>query len=882
MNHRHTRFRILTILALCLGLVGTLSNGNVTVLAAIPLPAPTDVPRGPEGVVGPGGAALPPLNAQGVPGAPAISAVSDVTLPDETLVITGDNLAGSQLQVWMEGRLENLAPMRTAENRLQAVVPKSWPLSTMLVWPVRDQQAGLPIRVNGATVWWSWPARVSQQDAANSPRVLLMGKNLKLGSAEPRVYLKGPTAAQWLSVIAAHPYQLSLQLPSGLAPGRYHLFAHNGTGGAFGWSDPVWLDVVKTPSHRGLPVVDVDRLGARPDDGRDDALAIQQAIDAAARSGGGTVRFSQGTYHLAHTLKLPDATGAGIHLIGVGMGGYDAKSQKPSGRGTVLHFLPGAPAAKCLVHVGSRFSSLRDLTLIGGHEGILRAIHDRNATSQVVMRITQHDVTVERVRTVMLDLRPQVPSEKRKDFQIYDAALHLLAPGKSNIVIHSCEFHSAGAGIDIGSMQWGHTDDGPPDPSTDYVRIEKCVFRGYSPGFYKEPSHPASYQHMGIFNEGIQVPNGKYLIIQGCDFAGADRRGGKMIGRSICVYNTSVRDLYIADNCSHDVGMACPRQDRAVNQGEQILFHFRYPHGGYFDVLEAAPSAVVVNPTDPRNAGKISSPHMAFDRAGSRVLDEVGTNDHWVVFVSAGKGAGQYRVVTAADRKPNRAVLKLDHPWRVTPDRSSQITLTTANRQNIIFHNTIDAGFIDPRCKVSGVLFWFNGFENVIAGCTLRNLGYGVGFNSSFRNPCCWNLVRDNVMEHMGGMAVECAEPAFYFDSCRTAGGPGGPLYRPGSDVAGWYAVGNVARSNQGRDSPVAAFVHAATTDAGSRLLPAEQAAGVVMPVVENSRFTQVNRGIVINRGAIWPVLRGNVVEPLDSSSPRVFDQSESSSTTPQ
>ena len=881
MNHRCSRLLVLNVLAACLALSSILSAGKVTVLAAIPLPAPTDVPRGPEGVAGPGGAALPHLKAQEVPRAPAISAISDVTFPDETMVITGENLAGSQLQVWMEGRLEDLAPMRTAENRLQAVVPKGWPLSTMLVWPVRDRQAGLPIRVNGATAWWSWPTRISQQDAGGSPRMLLMGKNLKLKSAEPRVYMKGPAKAQWLPVLAAVPYQLSFELPRGLTPGRYQLFAHNGTGGVFGWSEPVWFDIVKTPAHHGLPVLDVNRLGAKPDDGRDDAPAIQQAIDAAARAGGGTVRFSEGTYHLAHTLKLPDATGAGIHLIGAGMGGYDAKSQNTSGRGTLLRFLPGAPVPKCLVYVGCPSSSLRDLTLIGGHEGILRAIHDRNAASQVVMRITQHDVTVERVRIVMLDLRPQVPPDQRKDLQIYDAALHLLAPGRANIVIHDCEFHSAGAGIDIGSMQWGHTEDGPPDASTDYVRIEKCVFRGYSPGFYKEPSHPASYQHMGIFNEGIQIPNGKYLIIQGCDFAGADRRGGKMIGRSVCVYNTSVRDLYIADNRSHDVGMVCPREDRAVNQGEQILFHFRYPHGGHFDVTEAGPSEVVVNPADPRNAGKISSPHMAFDRSGSRVLDEVGTNDHWVVFVSAGRGAGQYRVVTGVDRKPNRAVLKLDRPWRVVPDRSSQITLTTANRQNIIFRNTIDAGFIDPRCKVSGILFWFNGFENVIAGCTLRNLGYGVGFNSSFRNPCCWNLVRDNVMEHMGGMAVESAEPAFYFDSCRTAGGPSGPLYRAGSDVAGWYAVGNVARSNQGHDSPVAAFVHAATTDAGSRLLPAEQAAGVVMPVVENSRFTQVKRGIVINRGAIWPVLRANVVEPLDRTSPKVFDQSQSSPTAP-
>ena len=547
------------------------------------------------------------------------------------------------------------------------------------------------------------------------------------------------------------------------------------------------------------------------------------------------------------------------------MASYDGHTQTTSGPGTVLRFLAGASVPKCLLEISGRLSTIQDMTLLGGHEGVVRAIHDARAPTQVVARVTQHDVTIERVRFVMLDLRPQVPVPDREDRQIYDAALHLAAPGQANLTVRHCEFHSAGAGIQVGDLGQGHTDDGFPDPSTDYVKIENCVFRGYSPGFYKEPTHPAPYQHMGIFNEGVQVFNGKNVIIRGCDFAGADRRGGKMMNRSICVCNTSVRNLYIAENRMHDVGMVCPRDDRVVNQGEQILFHFRYPHGGYFDVLDAASGEVAVNPDDPRNAGKLSSPHMSFDRAASRVLDEVGTNEHWVVLVSAGKGAGQYRVVVDTDRNPGRTVLKLDRPWRVVPDGSSRVTLTTANRQNIIVGNTIDAGFIDRRCKVAGILFWFNGFENVIAGNTLRNLGYGIGFNSSFRNPCCWNLIRDNGMERMGGMAVESVEPAFYFDSSRTAGGPDGPLYQPESDVAGWYSVGNVARSNRGHDSPAAAFVHALTADKDAHRLPVQEQAGVIMPVVENSHFTGVRRGIVTNRGAIWPVLRNNVVQTSES-----------------
>jgi hypothetical protein len=705
-----------------------------------------------------------------------------------------------------------------------------------------------------------------------------MGKNLKLGAAEPKAYLVGPGATQWVPMLTAGPYQLTVQLPGGLRAGTYQLLAHNGTGGPYGWSEPVQVEVIAAPSQGKLGVFHVDQFGAKPNAGQDDGPAIQRAIDAAVKAGGGTVRFSAGIYHLGRTLNLPDVSGGGIHLIGAGMGDYDGKTQTTSGRGTVLRYLPGGPVPKCLLHVGCRFSSVCELTLLGGHAGVARAIHDPKAHRQMVARITQHDVTLQRLRLVMLDLRPDVPWEKRQDLQIYDPALHVVAPGRANLLVQDCEFHSAGAGIEIGEFLRGHMEgetkaDAFPAPSTDYVRIDHCLFRGYARGVYKAPPSN-NWEHLGCWSEGVSVLNGKYVIVQGCDFAGADRRGGKMMNRSILVYNSSIHDVFIADNRSRDVGMVCPRTDRCVNQGEQICFHFCYPHGGYFDVLGADPTHVTLNPHDPRNRGSMTAPHIISDRGTSRIIEEVGTNDHWIVFVGSGKGVGQYRVVVGADRQPNRTVLKLDRPWRVVPDRTSRATLTVAYRQNIVANNLIDGGFIDPRSKVAGILFWYDAFENIIAGNTLRNISQGIGFNSSFRNPTGWNLVRDNVVEQMGGMSCESAKPSFYFNTCGSAGGPTGPLFQPGSDVAGWYAVGNAARHNQGRQAPTAAYVCAGVDDASARQLPEQDAAGIMMPVVEHNRFTDVTQGIVINRAAVWPVIRENVVETSSPQTPPIFDQS--------
>ncbi|NOZ23003.1 MAG: hypothetical protein GXP25_18145 [Planctomycetes bacterium] len=688
------------------------------------------------------------------------------------------------------------------------------------------------------------------------------------------MHLQGPGVAQWLTIKASTPYCLDAVLPKGLKAGRYQVWAHNGTGGKYGWSEAVAFNVIEAPRQKDLKTFRVDGFGAKPDDGKDDAAAIQSAVDAAAKAGGGVVAFSAGTYHVSEPIVTPQDAGAGIHFIGAGMGQYDPATQAVRGKSTVVRALAGAPTPDCLIHLNSRGCTLRDLTLMRGHPGIIRGIHQRDAARIQVVRVTQPDATIERVRFVMPDVRPDVPQKQRKNLQIYDAALHLLAPGPANLLVRGCEFHSAGSGIEIGGIQRGHMEDGFPDLSTDYVRIEKCVFRGYSCGFYKEPANPRSHSVMGIFNSGILVPNSKYSIIEGCDFAGADRRGGKMINRTVCVYNTSVRDLYIADNNAHDVGMKCSRKDRFANQGEQILFHFRYPHGGYFDVVEAGAQSVVVNPDDPRNKAKLKSPHHVVDRAGSRVLEEVGTNAHWIVFIGGGKGVGQYRVVTGAERKPGRVELKIDRPWRVVPDGTSRVTLTTAYRQNIICNNTIDAGFIDPHSKVVGVLFWYNAVNNIIAGCTLRHVGYGVGFNSSFRNPCCWNLVRDNNVEHVGGMSVECIGPACTMDVCMVDGGPAGPLYRPGSDVHGWFAVGNVFRSNRGKDAPIAAIAHGNLRDAQAKKLPPQEDGGLVMPVIENCRFSDVEKGIIINPGACWAVIRNNIVKTTPPNGPAVYDQS--------
>ena len=86
---------------------------------------------------------------------------------------------------------------------------------------------------------------------------------------------------------------------------------------------------VSTPSARAALIYDVRAFGARGDGKALDTVAINQAIEAAARAGGGTVRFPAGNYlsvsiHLKSDIALYLDQGATIVAAEPGKGvGYD-------------------------------------------------------------------------------------------------------------------------------------------------------------------------------------------------------------------------------------------------------------------------------------------------------------------------------------------------------------------------------------------------------------------------------------------------------------------------------------------------------------------------------------------------------------------------------
>jgi hypothetical protein len=804
-------------------------------------PAPRDVPEAVAGVNSPGGVGLPSIAGEASPDAPAIAAISDVTFPDETLVITGERLDGAMLRGWAEGRTFDLRPLRSAANRMQAVVPRDAPCSTMLIWPVKDGKVGEPIRVNGATAWWVWPARVEAGSRLATVRVF--GKNLWLpAEAEPRLVLLDDSGLpRTLNLRSSNPYQLEGDLPDDLKPGTYRVRAHNGTGGAYGWSEAVVFEVVEPVKIPNAVFAVDDYLNAAGGSDRDRS-AIRLAIEAAVKHGGGTVQFAARHYRdvvgataQRDTIELPD--GVPIVLRGVGMGGYDWHHDPKAitGAGTLV-----SSAATHVRHpvfeLQGRGQRIEDMTIVV--QGTAQASGPDMEQRISGINLKGADQRVQRVRLVR--------SEHCGHWLLMS-----LTRGAANNEIVDCEFYHAATGIRI-------------MPGSHFTRIANCRMRGhYSQGRSTDAN-------------SVQC-DGNHLILENCDFAGLNKTGGQILGRTFLSGNGYTSLAYMADNRSENVGSHSSVPGIDGNTSEQYLFHVGDRDGGMFRVMQGDQRGVVLEEkaTSMLDQSVVTRPWTTtMDRAGKR------RDGDWAMFVAGGRGVGQWRLLSPESAGVN---LRVTRPWRVIPDATSTVIVQRVFRNNIIYNNAINPS-PDPadaeNHKTVGVFWWINCFENITAGNTMKNLGVGVGlsiFSGADRGDTAnvWNLTRDNTFENMlGGVGDASPVPAFYSDHHIGDGWAGLQ-----EDFDHWRTVGNIFRGNRGQGTTALAHHGWMRFDEigvghrrrgtfeqhGQRIkYQAGPDKGMVMSVLENNVLLGGRRGILLSAPANWTLLRNNRLEVLD------------------
>ncbi|MBM4043022.1 MAG: hypothetical protein FJ290_31420, partial [Planctomycetes bacterium] len=123
-----------------------------------------------------------------------------------------------------------------------------------------------------------------------------------------------------------------------LPEGSYQVRAHNHTGEAWGWSEPLPLEVRKPgPEPKRFDVRD---FGAKGDGKSDDTAALQKALDAAGKSAPAVLVLPPGTFPATRTLDIPPAVtvrGSGMRNTIVRPGeGPPSRPGKPERVGRVL------------------------------------------------------------------------------------------------------------------------------------------------------------------------------------------------------------------------------------------------------------------------------------------------------------------------------------------------------------------------------------------------------------------------------------------------------------------------------------------------------------------------------------------------------------------
>jgi hypothetical protein len=247
---------------------------------------------------------------------PTVFWASDPVRPNEAVVVVGDSF-GDNAQVAVARLADGDAgsppakppsagpgvsapPIQASAGSLKFVLPATLKPG-LFSFTVTTPAGKANVLLNRPVVWWV------QGDGGTSASpggwVRAFGKNLDNASGLPvTIVLTGPKTVRLKAT--GDGFALKADLPRDLPDGVYRLFAHNGYGGPAGWAEAVTIAV-----RRAVPwpakQYNVMDFGATGRGQVDDSQAVQAALVAIDKAGGGVLFFPRGQYQLTQTLDIP-------------------------------------------------------------------------------------------------------------------------------------------------------------------------------------------------------------------------------------------------------------------------------------------------------------------------------------------------------------------------------------------------------------------------------------------------------------------------------------------------------------------------------------------------------------------------------------------------
>jgi len=609
--------------------------------------------------------------------APSIFWTSSPVRPDETVYLQGDELTKSVKVEYARLPDENpgtgpaseskaalewkaVAPIQAAGGSLQFVVPKG------------EKAGAFRLRLNGGgkttegefnlpEVWWT-QGEGGRGQAYTNGWLRVFGRSLQLNDTPAAYSIRAGDKTLFSGTFPpGDGYSLNLALPKDLPAGSYALFIHNGFGGPTAWRPAGSFTVTAPPAwpDKRFSVLD---YGVIPNDQKDDAAGLQAALDAAGKAGGGEVFLPRGRYMVSVGLTIPrQVTLRGESQVLTAMQWYDYGVGIP--KPNVPEYIKQGSPPLALIS-GDSYFRVQDLTIYAWSHfhGILAQhwkgegnVHLKN----VLMRLNETSVNFGRFyaeKSGELDSEfNEFQARRARRKGLWTAAFQAGGP---NISVENCDFEDDGSGIII--------DHG------DGVVIRNSRFRT-------------------AFSKGTQAmileDNKLSEFWPGTHDSSQDPLRRWKLGERVA--SASTQYLYMARNSSKN----------ADGDREPCSLDSHGPFGVYLGPVQADGRTLTIE--EVAVSGQ-KSPKKAPVGYGVYILD--------------GKGAGQFRRVTAGEG----LVLEMDRPFDVPPDKTSTISIAKYHGELLY----IDNDFTDT----GDIQIWGGAVHTVFKGTQMTRTG---GFNQA-------------------------------------------------------------------------------------------------------------------------------------------------------
>ena len=684
--------------------------------------------------------------------APQIAEWTRQSNPGDTMVLTVENLTldFARFTIYGDGVADFCDILLLDGRQCSLTLPVTLPDNTMyLLWPHNEKGIGKPVAINRTEAWWVGFDKVSRGET-----FYVYGRNLSLG--EGSCWLYNETVGEWQESITANPYKAAFTVPETWALGMHTIYAHNGHGEKYGWSEPLLLEVEASHhEYTGNTYDFVADFGADGSDTNDDSAAWAAMRNTVGSFNSHIVNIPEGTYYFSDTINFEHQN----KYVGAGKG---RTVFKPYDAGRNFGEMVSGGSANWIEGITFHTSDAVD-------DDVGTYLFNERASWNTVVTNCEFYVTNFVASAGGFTFNGTGYAEW------YDTDIHtrwqFFIGGVDNFRLDGCNFYTywdlnelSGVGlsrnIDVSNCTIQPADDSDPSSGFGWSKGRCYVFQSAMEGFYFGGNQTIRMQPR------IATPFFTGTISSITDLGAADVPWDDQARVYEFTFEGGIPDKHQGRGDDSNLfagaeviveGVASGRVLKMDAVNDRVTATF-----GHHVISEKLGSeARLSDLTDAGNSGEqmlvegpsVTQPGMVLSSTDTTVTvapEELDSSDSATqIFITGGRGLGQARSIQSRNRDTGEIVLETE--WLVNPDENSTYMLCNAMEDVVFYDNFFSArpDAVTNQYGATGAIHLNTTSGVVIDGNSMTNIRVGV------------SLFHDSAeLSHIGG--VSAPKPIFF------------------------------------------------------------------------------------------------------------------------